>query len=121
MDRIRLGQLVNKYPFPDYHEWWAIGSEFSSFMSEAIISHWSELHGNKGDLGIIKRYVSEYVSIVYSREARDSLVEDFVSQIFSHPLPTVVRVAEYTESSCFLFFSLWSQRTTVSVKWFYLH
>ncbi len=62
-----------------------MGQTFLGFMSEAIVSQWSQLH-NSGDLGLVKNYVSEYLDVVYGRAARASLVEDFVNKTFSQPI-----------------------------------
>ncbi len=85
MDRKTLNQIVEEQPFYDYADWWNMGQAFSGFMSEAIVSQWSQLH-NSGDLGVVKNYVIEYLDVVYGREARVSLVEDFVDKIFSQPI-----------------------------------
>jgi hypothetical protein len=80
-----LRQLVDKQPFHDYAEWWTMGEAFSRFMSEAIVSQWAELH-KSGDLEAVGNHASEYLNIVYDREIRAYLVEDFVNKTFSHHL-----------------------------------
>ncbi len=85
MGQKTLNQIVEKEPFPDYADWWDMGQSFSEFMSEAIVSQWSQLH-NSGDLGLVKSYVSTYLDVVYGREASVSLVEDFVAKSFSQPI-----------------------------------
>lgn len=81
-----LSQIVAEQPFPDYAEWWAVGRSFLSFMSEAIVSQWSQLHANGGDLSLVRQYVSRYLSTVYQKEAKESLVSDFVNQRFGGPI-----------------------------------
>ncbi len=81
-----LAGVVKVRPFPDYARWWRIGSNFSTFMSDAIVSEWTRLPGNDGDLAPVRRHVSEYVKTVYQREARPSLVEDFRREAFAGPL-----------------------------------
>jgi hypothetical protein len=81
-----LKQLVDEgVSFPEYADWWDMGQTFSRFMSEAIVAQWSEVH-ESGDLEVVQNYASEYLSIVYDRAARTSLVEDFVHRTFSSPL-----------------------------------
>jgi len=81
-----LNQIVEEQPFPDYAKWWNLGSVFSEFMSESIISQWFGLHHNNGDFRLVKNEVSEYLKVVYGRKARVSLVEDFVNKTFSYPI-----------------------------------
>jgi hypothetical protein len=86
MDQKILNQVVAEHPFPDYAQWWDVGQVFTSFMSEAIVSQWSELHHNDGDLGVVKKFVDDYLQVVFGREAKASLVDDFVAQSFSSPI-----------------------------------
>ncbi len=85
MGQKTLNQIVKEKPFPDYADWWKMGQAFLEFMSEAIVSQWSQLH-HSGDLGVVKGHVSEYLNVVFGREARASLVEDFVNKSFSQPI-----------------------------------
>ncbi len=86
MDKKTLNQIVAEKPFHDYAAWWPMGQTFVSFMSEAILSQWSELHENDGDLGDVRAYVAIYLKTVFGRETRPALVEDFVKQSFSRPI-----------------------------------
>ncbi len=86
MGQKTLKQIVAQQPFSDYAHWWGMGSKFVSFMSRAIVSQWSGLPYNSGDLGVVNDHVAEYVEIVYGRRARRSLVEDFVNKPMSHPI-----------------------------------
>ncbi len=86
MSRKKLDQIVTEYPFPDYVDWWDVGSEFLGFMSEAIVSQWTELKGNQGDLETVNSYLAEYIRIVYHRQTRGSLLADFVAKQFSTPI-----------------------------------
>jgi hypothetical protein len=86
MQQKTLAQVVAERPYPEYRKWWPIREEFSRFMSEAIVSEWSSLFGNEGDLDYVKALTSEYLKTVYDREAATSLVEDFVRKEFSNPL-----------------------------------
>ncbi len=38
-----LAQIVAAKPYPDYAEWWAMGSDFVAYMAEAIGSQWRAL------------------------------------------------------------------------------
>jgi len=73
-----LAQVVGERPFPDYANWWPMGQRFTSFMSEAITSPWLSLPQNDGDLATVQQTVSEYLEIVYSRQAARSLTDCFV-------------------------------------------
>ncbi len=84
--RKNINSLVKEQSFHDYADWWKLGKTLSEFMSESIVSQWSELYNNDGDLKNIKNYVSEYMKVVYTKEPRLSLVTDFVDKSFSYPL-----------------------------------
>ncbi len=81
-----LEQVVAERPYPEYGKWWPIGEEFSSFMSSAIVSEWSDLPGNDGNLDGVKELTSVYLKTVYDRESRASLVDDFVHGALPQPL-----------------------------------
>lgn len=81
-----LADAVRKRPFPDYAGWWLIGAQFSAFMSDAIVGEWSALQGNDGNLGRVKTYAAEYLKTVYQRDARASLVDEFVRKNLAAPL-----------------------------------
>jgi hypothetical protein len=86
MKRKTLRQIVNEEPFSDYNDWWQVGQTFTQFMSEAIVSPWFELHRNDGNLDSVQTYVSDYVNLVYGRQANPSLLEDFVNPPSTCPL-----------------------------------
>ena len=81
-----LDQIVAEKPFPNYADWWEMGQAFLNFISEAIVSQWSKLHFNSGDTGMVANYVSEYLYVVFGREARASLVENFINRAHSAPV-----------------------------------
>jgi hypothetical protein len=81
-----LGDVVKERPYPEYGTWWVIGNDFARFMSEAIVSEWSALPGNTGELGEVESFVSEYTNTVYGREPSTNLVRRFVGRDFSEPL-----------------------------------
>ena len=85
MDQKNLKRIVVEQPFPDFKDWWLMGTTFSSFMSEAIVSQWSKIQSDDS-LSIVDRYVSEYVDVVYGRRSRASLIDDFVGKSFSRPI-----------------------------------
>ncbi len=77
-----LAQVVKERPFPEYAHWWPVGQQFTGFMSAAITSQWLALPNNNGNLDNVQRYVSEYVSIVYDRQASLSLASKFIDKPF---------------------------------------
>lgn len=80
MNQKTLTQIVSEKPYPDYAAWWPMGADFLTFMSQAIYSQWVDLPHNPGDLRPVKDYVSTYLQVVYSRAARETLVDEFVKQ-----------------------------------------
>lgn len=80
MNQKTLTQIVSEKPYPDYTPWWPMGVDFLTFMSQAIYSQWADLPHNPGDLTPVKDYVSTYLQVVYSRAAREILVDDFAKQ-----------------------------------------
>lgn len=81
-----LKDIVKRRPFRGYADWWNLGRVLSGFMAESIFSQWSGLPCNDGDPGIVEKYVSEYMNVVYQRKPRVSLVENFIDKIFPSPL-----------------------------------
>lgn len=81
-----LEQAVRKRPFPDYAIWWPVGDRFASFMSEAIATEWAALPDNDGSPDRVRAYASAYLKLVYGREGRPALVEDFIRQPAGRPL-----------------------------------
>lgn len=73
-----LELAVQERPFPEYAAWWPVGSEFTTFMSDAIVTEWRELNRNDGALEDVREYVETYIKTVYHRPARDGLLESFV-------------------------------------------
>lgn len=80
MTQKTLAQAVADNPFADFQTWWAMGSDFIRFMSEAIVSEWRALPHNSGDLTNVREYVALYHTTVYQRDVADGLVDDFVAQ-----------------------------------------
>ena len=73
-----LAQIVAIKPYPDYADWWAMGSDFIRYMVEAIGSQWHALHNGQGDLAAVQADVNHYIELVYQRTARPSLATDFI-------------------------------------------
>ena len=75
-----LELVVQERPFPEYAAWWPIGSEFTAFMSDAIVTEWRELNRNDGALDDVREYIETYIETVYHRPARSGLLESFVDR-----------------------------------------
>ena len=87
-----LEQVVGERPFPEYAAWWPVGSAFSAFMSDAIVSEWKALDPDGGAqdpdggaqdsdgvaLNDVRENTERYIRTVYDRPARRGLLEAFV-------------------------------------------
>ncbi|MYI99915.1 MAG: hypothetical protein F4104_09920, partial [Gemmatimonadetes bacterium] len=80
-----LEQVVEERPFPEYAVWWPVGSAFTAFISDAIVSEWKALDPdsgaldpNSGALNEVRETTESYIRTVYDRPARQGLVEAFV-------------------------------------------
>ena len=73
-----LEQVVKERPFPEYAAWWPVGSAFTAFMSEAIVSEWKALAHDGGALNDVREDAEKYIRTVYARPAREELVDAFV-------------------------------------------
>lgn len=76
MAPVSLEQIVAQQPYPDFADWWPMGEEFLTFMSAAIVSEWRRL--GKESVRDVKKYVADYMDVVYGATARPGLVDDFV-------------------------------------------
>lgn len=74
-----LEQVAAKHPFTDYQDWWPVGDTFIRFMSQAIVSTWEAVSTQQRNLEPIQAYVDLYHRVVYNRQARPDLVEQFVA------------------------------------------
>ena len=82
-----LHELVEKHPFEDYQTWWTLGSEWSEFMSDAIVPEWRKLAAAGNDhLDEIEVNVTDYLKTVYGQDKRSDLVDEFVDKSFTAPL-----------------------------------
>ncbi|RLT45364.1 MAG: hypothetical protein DWI57_00920 [Chloroflexi bacterium] len=79
MTAVTLQEAVRRQPYPDFQKWWKLGSHFVGFMAEAIVAEWRAVQP-AGDLGQVAAYVDEYAGLVYIREIRPSLLDDFVAR-----------------------------------------
>jgi len=73
-----LEQGGGERPFPEYAAWWPVGSAFTAFMSDAIVSEWKALEPDSGALNDVREDAEKYIWTVYGRPARQELVEAFV-------------------------------------------
>ena len=75
-----LTQIATTQPYPDYADWWSMGTTFLGFMTDAICTEWLALPGNSGDLTPVKAYVRAYIQIVYNRQVREGLGDQFFNR-----------------------------------------
>lgn len=71
-----LAEAVRRQPYPDYQRWWPVGRRFVEFMAGAILPEWRSAGG---ELSAAVSFAEEYTRLVYGRESRAGLVEDFVN------------------------------------------
>lgn len=74
-----MHEAVRRQPYPDFQKWWKLGSHFVGFMAGAIVAEWRAIEP-AGDLARVATFVEEYTGLVYGRESRPALVDDFVAQ-----------------------------------------
>lgn len=74
-----LAQVVAEKPFQDFADFWTMGPNFVRFMSNAIVSEWSALPGNNGDLTPVREFFAEYLQTVFNRDADLALVDQFAA------------------------------------------
>ncbi|MCY3773833.1 MAG: hypothetical protein OXG98_17635 [Gemmatimonadetes bacterium] len=75
-----LELVVQERPFPEYAAWWPVGSEFTTFMSDAVVTEWRKLYQNDGAFEDVQEYLATYLEAVYHRPARGGLLESFVGR-----------------------------------------
>ncbi|HRJ41976.1 MAG: hypothetical protein KJZ86_16915 [Caldilineaceae bacterium] len=76
---LSLQEAVARQPYPDFQKWWKLGSHFVGFMAGAIVAEWEAVQP-AGDLARVSGFVDEYTRLVYSRESRPSLADDFTAR-----------------------------------------
>lgn len=99
MEQKHLNVISSEHPFPDFADWWNMGTDFLGFMSEAMVSEWALLAGGGSDAAAwaqvgagngrfqpIITYTAQYIQTVFSREARATLVSDFATKQFVTPI-----------------------------------
>ncbi len=74
-----LQQIARQHPFPGYQNWWPMGETFIQLMSGAIVAEWQQVDG---DPRRVRQHTARYVEVVYQRQAREGLVDDFVAARF---------------------------------------
>ncbi len=82
-----LRDVVAQRPFPDFAAWWPMGTDFLSFMSRAIVAEWLALPGNSGSLQPVTAHATDYLQVVFGREAAPNLVENFVGRLWQTAVP----------------------------------
>ncbi len=75
-----LASVVAAHPYPDYQAWWPMGAPFLDWMSQAILAEWRALQDDPPHLAPVQALVDEYLALVYRREARSNLVQDFADR-----------------------------------------
>ena len=81
-----LAEIVQEKPFTEFADWWPVGANFTSFMSNAIYPEWHALAGNDGQHDAVIRYLAHYLKTVYGRDPRPGLLVDFIAGEGSEPL-----------------------------------
>lgn len=79
MERKSLSQVVADHPYADFVNWWPMGRNFVTFMSNAIGSQWQATVRDTGDLATVQRDVATYIELVYHQQAQPTLAEDFLA------------------------------------------
>ena len=80
---ITLQEIAEEQPYPDYQQWWPMGSHFLTAMSQAILQSWQETTANHKDHSAPNNYFNQYIKTVYFREARSAALTAFRAQDFS--------------------------------------
>lgn len=79
MTQKSLSQVVAEHPYPDFADWWPMGKEFLTFMSNAIGSQWQAIHDSPHHLVAVQENVATYIELVYQRAARPTLAAEFIA------------------------------------------
>jgi len=75
---LSLAEVVRRQPYPDFQDWWPLGEDFLAFMSQAIVAEWQGIRP-RGDADRVDGFAQEYTRLVYGRESRAPLVDDFLA------------------------------------------
>lgn len=79
-----LGQIVNQHPFPDFADWWPLGTTFLGFMADAIVTEWQAIAPDESNLQGIQRYAATYTQTVYGRSIHPRLAKEFGDKQVEH-------------------------------------
>lgn len=79
MNTLSLQDAVRHQPYPDFQNWWKLGSHFVGFMAEAIVAQWQAAQPTSS-LARVAGFVEEYAGLVYGRQPRPLLVDDFAGK-----------------------------------------
>ena len=80
-----LALIVKERPFKEFSQWWKMGDKFIQFMSDAIVSQWTELGETKVGMKRIQNYLDEYLGLVYGRTSHPDRLKNFIEKDFSSP------------------------------------
>jgi len=72
-----LAAAAAEHPFPDYQDWWPLGSPFLTMMARAVTEQWCQLASTEDELATVQSLATEYVHLVYARTARPTLASSF--------------------------------------------
>ena len=78
-----LASLVKERPFREFSQWWKMGDEFIQFMSDAIVSKWTELGETKVGMERIQNNLDEYLGLVYGQTTHPDRLKNFFEKDFS--------------------------------------
>ena len=81
-----MEEVVQAYPFPQHQRWWPVGTQFTNFMSNAIVGEWSALPTNSGSLVPVAAYADQYVRTVYGRTLEERICTAFHTNTLARPL-----------------------------------
>ena len=72
-----LAAAAAEHPFPDYQDWWPLGSPLLTMMARAITEQWCQLASPEDELAEVQSLATDYVHLVYARTARPTLASSF--------------------------------------------
>ncbi len=73
-----LQEVVERQPYPEFQAWWTLGDHFVGFMAQAVVTEWRAAV-QPAEPERVARLVEEYTELVYGRESRPALVDDFAN------------------------------------------
>ncbi|MDE0068697.1 MAG: hypothetical protein OXO48_03220 [Caldilineaceae bacterium] len=72
-----LAAAAAEHPFPDYQDWWPLGSPLLTMMARAVTEQWCQLASPEDELAEVQSLAADYVHLVYARTARPTLASSF--------------------------------------------